>query len=117
MQLQIFQADAFTCRHFQGNPAAVVPIEKWLPDNVMQQIAMGGNSISRFFAPAAGVDEEDPVTGSAHTLLIPYWSKVTGKDELTAKQASKRGGQIYCKNDRDRVKIGGNAVTCLVGNI
>jgi PhzF family phenazine biosynthesis protein len=72
--------------------------------------------VSRFFAPAVGVDE-DPVTGSAHTSLIPYWSKRLGKTELTAIQLSSRRGYLKCKYLGDRVEIGGNAVTYLVGEI
>ena len=72
--------------------------------------------VSRFFAPAVGVNE-DPVTGSAHTMLIPYWSGVLGANELTAKQVSARGGILYCKNRNERVEIGGNAITYLVGEI
>jgi PhzF family phenazine biosynthesis protein len=72
--------------------------------------------ISRFFAPAVGVNE-DPVTGSAHTMLIPYWSGVLGKNELTAKQVSARGGIMFCKNCGVRVEIGGKAVTYLAGEI
>jgi PhzF family phenazine biosynthesis protein len=72
--------------------------------------------VSRFFAPAVGVNE-DPVTGSAHTVLIPYWSGVLGKIELIAKQVSLRGGIVHCKNCGDRAEIGGKAVTYLVGEI
>jgi PhzF family phenazine biosynthesis protein len=72
--------------------------------------------VSRFFAPAVGVDE-DPVTGSAHTSLIPYWSKRLGKTEMTAIQLSSRQGYLKCKYLGDRVEIGGNAVTYLVGEI
>jgi len=72
--------------------------------------------VSRFFAPAVGVNE-DPVTGSAHTMLIPYWSGVLGKIELTAKQVSLRGGILHCKNLGERVEIGGKAVTYMVGEI
>lgn len=72
--------------------------------------------VSRFFAPAVGVNE-DPVTGSAHTMLIPYWSGILGKKELKAKQVSARGGIVYCKNCEDRVKIGGKAVTYMTGEI
>ena len=72
--------------------------------------------VSRFFAPAVGVNE-DPVTGSAHTMLIPYWSEVLKRNELVAKQVSKRGGILYCKNLGSRVEIGGNAVTFLTGEI
>lgn len=72
--------------------------------------------VSRFFAPAVGVNE-DPVTGSAHTILIPYWSSVLGKKEMIAKQVSQRGGILYCKNNNGRVEIGGEAITYLVGDI
>ena len=72
--------------------------------------------VSRFFAPAVGVNE-DPVTGSAHTMLIPFWSKELGNNELIAKQISARGGVVHCKDCGDRVKIGGKAVTYLIGEI
>lgn len=72
--------------------------------------------VSRFFAPAVGVNE-DPVTGSAHTMLIPYWSKHLKKSELTARQVSKRGGIIYCKDLGERVEIGGKALTYMIGQI
>lgn len=72
--------------------------------------------VSRFFAPQCGVNE-DPVTGSAHTSLIPYWSKVLRKPELVAKQLSKRGGDIYCEFLDKRVKIAGRAVPYLKGEI
>lgn len=72
--------------------------------------------VSRFFVPAVGVNE-DPVTGSAHTMLIPYWAKELGKNELTAKQVSSCGGILHCKNLGERVEISGKAVTYLVGEI
>ena len=72
--------------------------------------------ISRCFFPITGVDE-DPVTGSAHTTLTPYWSKKLGKDSLLAKQVSSRGGVLKCALDDDRVIIGGEAVTYLKGSI
>ena len=72
--------------------------------------------VSRFFAPNAGIDE-DPVTGRAHCSLIPFWSEKLGKSKLTARQVSKRGGVINCENCGDRVKIGGEAVRYLKGNI
>lgn len=74
------------------------------------------NFVSRFFAPAVGVNE-DPVTGSAHTILIPFWSNELRKNEMIAKQISGRGGILYCKNLGDRVEIGGKAVTYLMGEI
>jgi PhzF family phenazine biosynthesis protein len=68
--------------------------------------------VSRFFAPAAGVDE-DPVTGSAHCALAPYWAGKLGKDALTGYQASPRGGTVLCTYKGDRVHLGGHAVTVL----
>lgn len=257
MKLQMFQVDAFTSRPFAGNPAAIVPLDDWLPDEVMQAIAMENNLaetaffkkgengydlrwftptvemdlcghatlatgylifevlgteekvlsfqtrsgeltvekegdrfvlnfpsrpgeaaeppaglidaigreptevlkardymlvypteadivavkpdikalkdidahavivtakgdssdfVSRFFAPAVGVDE-DPATGSAHCTLIPYWAEKLGKKELYARQLSARGGELYCELIGDRVRIGGNAVLYLKGEI
>ena len=72
--------------------------------------------VSRFFAPAVGVNE-DPVTGSAHTTLIPFWSKRLNKTEMTALQLSQRGGQLWCTLSGDRVLIAGKAVTYLRGEI
>ena len=72
--------------------------------------------VSRNFAPKLGIPE-DPVTGSAHCELIPYWSKTLNKKELLANQISKRGGKLYCTHNKDRVTIGGEAVTFLRGEI
>jgi len=72
--------------------------------------------VSRFFGPGVGIDE-DPVTGSAHTTLIPYWSKKLEKDEMTAIQLSKRKGVLQCRYLNDRVEIGGKAITYLIGEI
>ena len=72
--------------------------------------------VSRCFFPITGVDE-DPVTGSAHTTLTPYWAKHLGKDSLLAKQVSSRGGELKCVLEGDRVIIGGEAVTYLKGFI
>lgn len=72
--------------------------------------------ISRFFAPAVGVDE-DPVTGSAHTCLTPYWTKKLGRDELLAFQASRRGGVIRVRQAGERVKLAGQAITVLRGEL
>jgi len=259
MKLQIFQVDAFTSKIFKGNPAAVCPLDKWLPDNLMQQIAAENNLsetaffvkngnifdirwftptvevdlcghatlaaahvlfshlsyksdiiflksksgelrvkksndmlwldfpagfsekvsipsilaeaiddgtpveawaardylmavyedeafirkmkldfnllkqlpyhalivtsmgkdvdfVSRMFAPSIGIDE-DPVTGSAHTVLTPYWSQRLKKVHLSARQISERGGELQCTLSGDRVEIGGQAVTYLVGEI
>ncbi|NJN42763.1 MAG: PhzF family phenazine biosynthesis protein [Flammeovirgaceae bacterium] len=72
--------------------------------------------VSRFFAPQCGVDE-DPVTGSAHTTLTPYWGNVLNKNKLSARQVSKRGGQLNCEWKNDRTLISGKAVTYMIGEI
>lgn len=72
--------------------------------------------VSRFFAPEVGVPE-DPVTGSAHCNLIPFWAERLGKTELFARQVSARGGELFCELRGDRVKIGGNAAIYLKGEI
>lgn len=80
--------------------------------------APGRNSdfVSRFFAPRVGINE-DPVTGSAHTLLVPFWADRLGKKELHAFQVSRRRGELFCELVGDRVRIGGRAVTFLRGEI
>ena len=70
--------------------------------------------VSRAFAPGAGIDE-DPVTGSAHALLTPYWTKRLGQESFTAFQASKRGGRLTCRLDGDRAVLGGQCVTVIEG--
>jgi len=72
--------------------------------------------VSRFFAPRVGVPE-DPVTGSAHTVLIPYWADVLSRSELRARQVSPRGGELLCRLDGDRVTVAGRAVLYLEGTI
>jgi predicted PhzF superfamily epimerase YddE/YHI9 len=72
--------------------------------------------VSRFFAPGAGINE-DPVTGSSHTTLIPFWSERLGRIDMTARQLSRRGGTIYCSDCGERVRIAGTAVTHLIGEI
>ena len=82
-------------------------------------VAAKGNDfdfVSRFFAPRVGVNE-DPVTGSAHTMLIPYWASILGKKEMLACQVSKRSGIVHCEHLGERVKIGGKAVTFFEGEI
>jgi len=72
--------------------------------------------VSRFFAPQTGINE-DPVTGSAHTSLTPYWAKVLGKKRLMARQLSTRGGELVCEDKGERVEISGYAVTYMKGEI
>lgn len=102
-------------------------IEKLRPDfDRMLTVAVRGvivtakgneaDFVSRFFAPNSGVNE-DPVTGSAHTTLIPYWSEKLSKKEMTAIQLSKRKGYLNCKYLGERVEIAGKAITYLKGMI
>jgi len=76
----------------------------------------GIDFVSRFFAPAFGIDE-DPVTGSAHCLLTPYWSKRLGKTRLEARQISRRGGALRCALNADRVTLAGSCALYLEGTI
>ncbi len=72
--------------------------------------------INRFFAPKYGIDE-DPVTGSAFTQLVPYWNRVLKKDNFKAKQVSKRAGEVFCRIENNRVEISGYAIKYLEGVI
>lgn len=72
--------------------------------------------ISRYFAPWMGVNE-DPVTGSAHTVLAPYWTELLGKSKMHAFQASERGGELFLELTEDRVHITGKAITIIEGQI
>lgn len=72
--------------------------------------------VSRFFAPSVGIDE-DPVTGSSHSQLIPFWSEKLGKRVMKAKQLSRRGGDIYCEQKDGRVLMGGECVYYMKGEI
>jgi predicted PhzF superfamily epimerase YddE/YHI9 len=76
----------------------------------------GHDFVSRYFAPAAGIDE-DPVTGSAHCTLGPFWAERLGRTELTGFQASARGGLVQVRPQGDRVLLGGQAVTVLRGQL
>ena len=90
-----------------------------LPDCFALIVTAKGDSadfVSRFFAPKAGVPE-DPVTGSSHSTLIPFWAHRLGKEKMTAKQLSRRGGTLYCQNCGDRVRISGRAALYLQGEI
>lgn len=72
--------------------------------------------VSRYFAPRVGVDE-DPATGSAHSMLIPFWAERLSKTRLTARQVSARGGELFCEHRGARVRIAGHAVPYLTGEI
>ncbi|MEO7169394.1 MAG: PhzF family phenazine biosynthesis protein, partial [Sphingomonas sp.] len=77
--------------------------------------ASGAEVVSRAFAPAAGIDE-DPVTGSAHSVLAPYWSARLGRPRFTAFQASARGGHVDCELAGDRAILRGRCVTVIEGS-
>jgi predicted PhzF superfamily epimerase YddE/YHI9 len=79
--------------------------------------APGGETdvVSRVFVPAFDIDE-DPVTGSAHAVMVPYWAERLGRTEFTAYQASSRGGRLSCRLDGDRVILGGRCVTVIEGS-
>jgi PhzF family phenazine biosynthesis protein len=105
------------------NEEAVENVE---PDfNLMKELNAGvivtakGHSadvVSRFFYPAAGINE-DPVTGSAHCNIIPYWSEKLGVTKIHAKQLSERGGDLWCEQKGDRVLMGGYCVLFMTGEI
>ena len=102
---------------------AVVVLDDWLDDALLQAIALENNLsgrdvdfVSRFFAPRAGV-LEDPVTGSAHCTLVPYWAERLGKARLSARQLSARGGELRCELRGDRVAMAGRVVEYLRGEI
>lgn len=134
MRAPIFQLDAFTTRRFAGNPAAVVPLASFLADAVLQAIAAENNLSEtafivpddsdyrlRWFTPTTEVAlcghgvPEDPVTGSAHCALAPYWAKRLDKTAFRAFQASARGGEVICRLSHDRVELEGNCVFYLEG--
>ena len=87
-----------------------------LGDNLLMATALGDDSdiISRVFVPGGGIDE-DPVTGSAHGLLTPYWAERLGKDAISAYQASARGGRLGCRLEGDRVVMTGACRTVIEG--
>ena len=89
-----------------------------LPYRIAYITAAGIESdfVSRVFAPAMQIDE-DPVTGSAHCALVPFWATRLGKTALFARQLSERGGLLWCRHLGERVEMGGHAVTFLVGEI
>ncbi len=76
----------------------------------------GVDFVSRFFAPKHDINE-DPVTGSAHSTLIPYWAAKLGKRRLFARQLSKRGGEIWCEHRGERVEIAGQCARFMEGTI
>lgn len=102
-----------------GNLLPSFELLKQLPDCFAVIVTAKSNKVdfvSRFFAPSAGIPE-DPVTGSSHSTLIPFWAERLNKEEMVAMQLSKRGGVLFCQNCGDRVKIAGKAILYLHGEI
>jgi PhzF family phenazine biosynthesis protein len=91
-----------------GNRGVIVTAEA--------EMTEGADFVSRYFAPGFGIDE-DPVTGSTHCALGPYWAERFGKHELVGFQASERGGWVHVRVGSDRVAIGGNAVVVAQGTL
>jgi PhzF family phenazine biosynthesis protein len=83
--------------------------------NIVTAPGVDSDVVSRVFAPAAGIDE-DPVTGSAHSVLTPYWAARLGRPSFTAFQASARGGRVECRLDGDRAVLDGKCVTVIEGS-
>ncbi len=83
---------------------------------IITSIGKKADFVSRVFVPNQGINE-DPVTGSAHTVLVPYWSEMFGKKNFRALQVSKRGGELYCEDLGERVKIAGSAVLYSSGSL
>ena len=120
-----------TCLHLLDGSSQILETEKIIMELIPNFIEISkidsrgliasapGDSVdfvSRCFFPQTGVNE-DPVTGSAHTTMIPYWSKILSKDILLAHQLSKRGGVLHCENNDERVKIGGDSLIYFIGEI
>jgi len=105
-------ADEPTVRSIRPDLAKIVELEVRGVIVTARASSPDYDFVSRFFAPGAGVNE-DPVTGSAHCALAPYWARKLQKTELRAYQASARGGRVTCDVNGDRVVLGGRAVTVL----
>ncbi len=101
-------------RDCQPNLAAVAQLP-WL-GMIVTAPGERHDFVSRYFAPAIGIDE-DPVTGSIHCSLIPYWAERLGKTQFAAFQCSARGGELFCRLDGERVSIGGHAVLVASGTL
>ncbi|RYF99079.1 MAG: PhzF family phenazine biosynthesis isomerase, partial [Caulobacteraceae bacterium] len=105
--------DAATVRGLAPDMAAIARMGR--PGVIVTAPGDGAHDfVSRYFAPAKGIPE-DPVTGAAHCMLVPYWSERTGKSEFRAYQASKRGGEVICRLLGDRVDLEGGCVFYLEG--
>ncbi len=128
-EIPLYQIDAFATQVFAGNPAAVCPLEEWdvkLDLATLERLHPHGvvisapgrevDFVSRYFAPGSGIPE-DPVTGSIHCALAPYWARRLGKERMEARQVSKRGGAIGVELCGDRVHLSGSAVCYARGTL
>lgn len=113
--LMLELGDEKTIRDLNPDIDAIRRLEDW-HGLIVTAAGESCDFVSRYFAPNFGVNE-DPVTGSSHTTLIPFWSERLGKDKMTARQLSKRGGVLYCQNAGQRVLIAGRAVLYMKGEI
>ena len=121
---EVYKARDYLLVYDKEQDIAAIKIDRQLFDQI--NIAPGGvivtakgdncDFVSRFFTPQASI-LEDPVTGSAHCSLIPFWANRLGKEELYAKQISDRMGELHCRNNGDRVIIGGKAKTYSIGHL
>lgn len=109
-------SDAETLRQLSPDMALLSTLPERCLIVTAESDMAGVNFVSRFFAPNFGIPE-DPVTGSAHCMLTPYWAQRLNKTSLTARQISARGGELQCELLSDRVAIGGRAVLYLRGEI
>jgi PhzF family phenazine biosynthesis protein len=112
--LLVLLEDESSVRELKPNFPLLMQIEK--RGTIVSAPGDDCDFVSRFFAPRAGISE-DPVTGSAHCILIPYWAKRLGKKQLRARQVSRRGGELICEDRGERVSIAGKAVLYLEGAI
>ncbi|MGB7405288.1 MAG: PhzF family phenazine biosynthesis protein [Pacificimonas sp.] len=103
-------------RNLRPDFGAMAPLGNYLFIATAPGDEDGVDVISRVFAPGAGIDE-DPVTGSAHAILTPYWAGRLGRDEFTAFQASERGGHLRCRHKGDRAILGGTCVDVISGEL
>ncbi len=118
MSFESHQATAIALLSDEFAVRACDPDMKALSDLALMAIITapgdGADIVSRVFVPAWGVDE-DPVTGSAHAALTPFWATRLGRDRFTAFQASRRGGHVDCRQAENRVRLGGRCVTVIEG--
>lgn len=103
-------------RHMNVDFAQLHKHDSWVIVTAQADKGLDYDIVSRFFCAGDGIDE-DPVTGSAHCTIVPYWSKRLGKPSLTAYQASERGGYLLCEDQGERVILKGKALTMMEGTI